>query len=65
MLSDIDKKVSELYDVKGLLFAPRKTFVIDKEFKIYKFYDSVDVTTHANDILDVVKDLMKTGSVKE
>ena len=51
LLSDIDKSVSKLYDSAGLLMAKRNSFLIDKEGKIFKIYEGVDVSTHTQDIL--------------
>jgi len=51
LLSDGDKSVSKLYDAQGLLFADRKTFLIDPEGVIRKIYNKVDVTSHSIEIL--------------
>jgi len=51
LLSDTDKSVSKLYDTKGLLFAKRKTFLVDKKGIVFKTFENVDVSTHGNDII--------------
>ena len=51
LLSDLDKKVSKAYGANGMLFAKRKTFLINREGIIFKTYQSVDVSTHSQEIL--------------
>lgn len=51
LLSDTAKTVAAAYGAKGILFAKRKTFLIDPEGKIFKIYSDVDVSTHGSDIL--------------
>lgn len=51
LLSDQKKKVARLYDSGNFLFAARKTFVIDREGRIEKIYEKVNVNTHAGEIL--------------
>ncbi len=54
LLSDEDKKVTEAYGVlNNIGMASRVTFIIDKEGKIYKILREVDVTTHAEEILNI------------
>lgn len=54
LLSDEDKKVAEAYGVlNNIGMASRVTFIIDKEGKIHKILREVDVTTHADEILDI------------
>lgn len=60
LLSDGDKSVSELYAAKGLLFADRKTFLIDPEGIIRKIYNKVDVTSHSIEILADITRLSAT-----
>ncbi|MBT3217056.1 MAG: peroxiredoxin [Candidatus Marinimicrobia bacterium] len=50
-LSDRKKKVAKLYQSGNFLFANRNTYVIDKEGRIEKIYDKVNVNTHAAEIL--------------
>ncbi len=59
LLSDTDKKVSDSYGAKGMVFASRKTFVIDPEGVVRKIYEKVDVTSHAADILGELDVLLK------
>src|SRR5262249_19902725 len=51
LLVDKDKKISEAYGAKGLLFASRDTFVIDPQGKIVKIYRSVDPSQHIQELL--------------
>ena len=60
LLSDGDKSVSKLYDAQGLLFADRKTFLIDPEGIIRKIYNKVDVTSHSIEILADITGLLAT-----
>jgi peroxiredoxin Q/BCP len=66
LVSDHDKQISKIY---GVLSddgskADRVTFIIDKEGKIAKIFTKVDVTRHANEIVDALKQLTfkKTSS---
>jgi len=52
LLADPDKKLSTALGVKG-----RSTWVIDKEGKIAKIYDKVDVNKHPKEVLEFVKTL--------
>ncbi|MGA2973647.1 MAG: peroxiredoxin [Candidatus Bathyarchaeia archaeon] len=59
LVSDHDKQISKTY---GVLSddgskADRVTFIIDKEGKIAKIFTKVDVTRHANEIVDALKQL--------
>ena len=56
LLTDTEKSVSKLYGTKGFFFPSRKTFLIDKDGKLIKIYDKVDVVSHARDVL---KDLLE------
>ena len=60
LLSDGDKSVSKLYAANGLLFADRKTFLIDPEGVIRKIYNKVDVTSHSIEILADITGLLAT-----
>ncbi|QQS38256.1 MAG: peroxiredoxin [Ignavibacteriales bacterium] len=58
LLSDEDKKVAEAYGVlNNIGLASRITFIIDKEGKISKILREVDVTTHAEEILELASQL--------
>ena len=50
LLSDPEKKVAALYGAKGLLFAKRMTFVIDKAGKIAWINPSVNPSTHSAEL---------------
>ena len=52
LLADPDKKLMTALGVKG-----RSTWIIDKEGKIAKVYDKVDVKKHPKDVLEFVKTL--------
>jgi len=52
LIGDPDKKLINALGVKG-----RSTWVIDKEGKIAKIYDKVDVTKHPKEVLEFVKTL--------
>ncbi len=51
LLSDMDKSVSEMYGAKGFLAAKRKTYLIDQAGIVFKIYEDVNVTSHAEDII--------------
>jgi peroxiredoxin Q/BCP len=52
LLADPEKKLMGALGVKG-----RATWVIDKDGKIAKVYDKVDVTKHPKEVLEFVKGL--------
>ena len=52
LIGDPDKKLITALGVKG-----RSTWVIDKEGKIAKVYDKVDVNKHPKEVLEFVKTL--------
>lgn len=55
LLSDSDKAISQLYNVSGILFPDRVTFLIDKDGRIVKKLKNVDVKNHANEIIAAFK----------
>lgn len=59
LVSDHDKQISKTYGVlsEDGSEAERVTFIIDKEGKIAKIFTNVDVTRHANEIIDALKQL--------
>jgi len=59
LVSDPDKQISKTYGVlsEDGSKAERVTFIIDKEGKIAKIFTNVDVTRHANEIIDALKQL--------
>lgn len=52
LLADQEKKLMGALGVKG-----RSTWVIDKDGKIAKVYDKVDVAKHPKEVLEFVKSL--------
>lgn len=52
LLADPEKKLMGALGVKG-----RSTWVIDKDGKIAKVYDKVDVAKHPKEVLEFVKSL--------
>ena len=52
LLADPEKKLIGALGVKG-----RSTWVIDKDGKIVKVYDKVDVRSHPKEVLEFVKTL--------
>jgi thioredoxin-dependent peroxiredoxin len=52
LIGDPDKKLITALGVKG-----RSTWVIDKDGKIAKVYDKVDVNKHPKEVLEFVKTL--------
>lgn len=55
LLSDSEKKVAELYHanhgISGKFVANRVTYLIDEEGIIVDYFENVDVSTHALDVL--------------
>ena len=55
-LSDAEKIMGDLYDVNSFYFFPqRKTFLIDENGILVHIIDSVNITSHAHDILSIFK----------
>jgi len=50
LLSDKEKKISKAFGVKGLLMAPRVTFIIDKDQKIAWVKLKVNPQTHSQEV---------------
>ncbi|MBU0678487.1 MAG: peroxiredoxin [Verrucomicrobia bacterium] len=59
LISDADKQISKKYGVLAPLglFSKRKTFVIDPEGRIAHIFHKVDVATHADEVLNKLKEL--------
>jgi len=57
LLADTDKTVAKRYGADGLVFASRKTFLINEKGVIMKIYPKVSVTEHATEILKDFSDL--------
>ncbi|MDY6938934.1 MAG: peroxiredoxin [Cyanobacteriota bacterium] len=51
LLADVDGTITNAYDVAGGGYSKRVTYVIDSEGKISKVYNTVNTSTHAQDIL--------------
>ena len=49
--------VTKLYDVAGIIWTQRATFLIDREGKIAYIWSSVNVEKHAQEVLDKIKEL--------
>lgn len=54
LLADTNKTLIKAYDVENGDKAKRVTYIIDSEGKIVHVDDSVNTTTHANDVLAVL-----------
>ena len=50
-LSDYKKEVAQQYGAASLAWPKRMTFIIDKDGRIEKIYNKVNVNTHAEKIL--------------
>jgi peroxiredoxin Q/BCP len=61
LLADPEKKLISAYGANGLLFPNRISFLISPEGKLAKIYEEVDVTHHAEQILEDVQVLIKTN----
>ncbi|MCX8010054.1 MAG: peroxiredoxin, partial [Ignavibacteria bacterium] len=58
LLSDNDKSVSKAYGVLNKFgVSSRVTFIIDKDGKINRIIRDVDVSTHADDVFNIAKNL--------
>ena len=58
LLSDSKKIMGDLYDVNSFYFFPqRKTFLIDTNGVLVHIIDSVNINSHADDILSIFKKL--------
>ncbi|MGH9943149.1 MAG: thioredoxin-dependent thiol peroxidase [Pyrinomonadaceae bacterium] len=64
LLADTDHSLSEAYSVYGeqtwgerkFMGVARKTFLIDKEGRIKKVFDKVNVEQHADEVLEAFRD---------
>ena len=59
-LSDSDKVVGREYGVSWFFVASRKTFLIDEKGVLVHVIDSVDINTHATDIIKLFDSIKKT-----
>ncbi len=58
LIADADKKIVELYDVKGIAgIAKRVTFLIDREGVIQFVWPKVSVTGHVDEIITKIEEL--------
>jgi len=57
LLSDTEKKVINLYGVKGLIGARRVTFIIDKNGKIVKIFQKVNAAQHGKELLETLRSM--------
>jgi peroxiredoxin Q/BCP len=57
LLSDTEKKVINLYGVKGLIGARRVTFIIDKNGKIIKIFQKVNAAQHGKELLETLRSM--------
>jgi len=58
LLSDAEKKVARAYDVMGLVFASRQSFIIDPAGNIAKHYDQVRPASHTDEVLNDLRQLV-------
>ena len=54
LLADTDGAICKAYDVDGGGYAKRVTYVIDSQGAISQVYDTVNTSTHAQDILAAI-----------
>jgi thioredoxin-dependent peroxiredoxin len=57
LLADVDKKVSELYGVKGMFGPKRVTFIISPDAVITHVITKVKTADHAAQIMDAIESL--------
>ena len=55
LLSDRNKKVAKLYNAKGWFFPKRITYIIDEKGIINNIIKDINVHTHGDDILKILK----------
>ena len=58
-VSDSEKEISKAFDVLSLLpiVAKRKTFIISPEGRIAHIFQKVNVKSHGEDVLEMLKKL--------
>jgi len=54
LLTDVDKSVSKKYGAEGVLTSKRVTYVIGKDGKIIAVFPKVNVSAHAQEVLEVI-----------
>ncbi len=57
LLADPEKTALTAYEVNGLIFPKRSSFLINPEGSIIKIYDRVNLTNHVAQILQDIKEL--------
>ena len=60
-LSDEKKIAGKAYGVNRYFFTSRKTFLIEKDGRILKIYDKVDLNSHPDDILNYFDEHKQKG----
>ncbi|MCX8028946.1 MAG: thioredoxin-dependent thiol peroxidase [Brevinematales bacterium] len=60
LIADKDKKISSMYGVLGFAgMASRVTFLIDRDGKILYIWDKVNVSKHAEEVMEKLKEFKK------
>ncbi len=59
LISDEKKELVEKFGVFNIGKAKRTTFIIDPERNVRKVWKKVDVKTHADEVLDYLKEVIK------
>ncbi|MDC0832265.1 alkyl hydroperoxide reductase [Leptolyngbya valderiana BDU 20041] len=54
LVADVDGSITKAYDVEGGGYAKRVTYIIDSDGNIAKVFDTVNTSSHAKDVLEVV-----------
>lgn len=57
LISDADSILIKSYDVSGIIWTQRATFLIDRSGNIAYIWRSVNVEKHAQEVLDKIKEL--------
>ena len=57
LISDEQKTIIKQYDVSGFIWSQRATFLIDREGKIAYIWRSVNVNTHAQEVIKKIEEL--------
>ncbi|MBN2012102.1 peroxiredoxin [candidate division KSB1 bacterium] len=64
LVSDKDKSLSKTYGAYGKFVAKRYTYLIDETGKVIHVFKDVDVTAHANDVLNAFGISRKTTNTE-
>jgi peroxiredoxin Q/BCP len=62
LISDSDSSLIKSYDVWGIIWTQRATFLIDRERNIAYIWRSVNVTSHAEEVLRKIQELSGDSS---